>query len=151
MRFKNVICASFCTECKCYSKSLQDRVWPCDASLADCVCVGFHSYHRLPAQQHFGLADVWSSPLGVVLGFWEELDLTAAHCVWRHVIMFTGRQRWRREGHTVIIPVIIIIITVGARWDSVHRGASQTQQIFRERVKKRRGPACVQACFCQEP
>lgn len=51
------------------------------ASPTVCVCVGCHSYHRLPAQQHFGLADVWSSPLGVVLGFWEELDLTAAHCV----------------------------------------------------------------------
>lgn len=43
--------------------------------------VGCRSYHRLPAQQHFGLADVGSSPLGVVLGLREELDLTAAHCV----------------------------------------------------------------------
>lgn len=51
------------------------------ASLTVRVCVGCQSYHRLPAQQHFGLPDVWSSPLGVVLGFWEELDLTAAHCV----------------------------------------------------------------------
>lgn len=42
--------------------------------------VGCHSYHRLPAQQHFGLADVGSSPLGIVLGLREELDLTAAHC-----------------------------------------------------------------------
>lgn len=43
--------------------------------------LGATSYHRLPAQQHLGLADVRSPPLGVVLGLGQELDLTVAHCV----------------------------------------------------------------------
>lgn len=47
----------------------------------DSECVVCESYHRLPAQQHFGLADVGSPPLGVVLGLRQELDLAAAHCV----------------------------------------------------------------------
>lgn len=58
------------------------RVNACRKTVASgSECVGCYSYHRLPAQQHFSLADVGSPPLGVVLGLREELDLTAAHCV----------------------------------------------------------------------
>jgi len=37
------------------------------------------THHRFPAQKHFGLADVWPSPLRIILCFWKELNMTAAH------------------------------------------------------------------------
>lgn len=66
------------------------------------VSVACRSYHRLPAQQHFGLADVGSPPLGVVLGLREELDLTAAHCVQVRVEFELQRKKERHEAEETL-------------------------------------------------
>ncbi len=39
----------------------------------------FITHHRLPAQKHLGLAYVWPSSLWIILSFWKELNMTAAH------------------------------------------------------------------------
>lgn len=37
-----------------------------------------HTYHWLPAEHHFGFSDIWSSPLRIILSFWQKLDLALA-------------------------------------------------------------------------
>lgn len=60
-----------------YAVALQDTAFACESA----VC---HTYHRLPAEHQLGFSNIGSSSLRVVLGLWEELDLTSAHCVCEH-------------------------------------------------------------------